>query len=113
MAQLAVHARFTAHAGRGDELVAAVDAMFPTVAEEAGTLVYAVHRDRDDPDVVVMYELYASEDALDEHGASAAAAELGRRLEDLLAEPPQVWSTRPRWAVGLEVEVASSAAPPG
>lgn len=102
MPRLAVHARFTAHEGRGDELVAAVDAMFPTVADEAGTLVYAAHRDRDDADAVVMYELYASDEALDVHGGSAAAARLGERLDELLAEEPQVWFTRPLRTLGID-----------
>lgn len=95
MPQLAVHARFTAHPGRGDELVAAIDEMFPTVADETGTLVYTVHRDRDDPDAVVMYEVYTDDEAFDRHGASAAADRFGKRLEELMAHDPEVWFTRP------------------
>lgn len=101
MAGLAVHARFTAEPGRGDELAAAVERMFPTAADEQGTLVYAAHRDRDDADVVVMYELYASDAALDTHGESQAASRFGQALEGLLAEEPEVWFTRPWKAHGL------------
>lgn len=101
MPRLAVHARFTAHPGRGDELVAAVEDLFATVTAETGTLVYAAHRDRDDPDAVVMYELYEDDAALDHHGASEAAGRLGAGLQDLLAREPEVWFTRPLAAKGL------------
>lgn len=101
MPPLAVHARFTAHEGRGDELAAAVDDMFATAEREPGTLVYAAHRDRDQPDAVVMYELYADDGALDDHGASEAADRFGARLGDLLAEEPEVWFTRPIRTTGL------------
>lgn len=98
---LAVHARFTAHPGRGDDLLAAVEDMFPTAQEEADTLVYAAHRDRDDPDTVVMYELYRSDQALQTHGNSAAAARFGAALDDLLAQDPHVWFSRPTRVLGL------------
>lgn len=101
MAPLAVHARFRAVPGRGDDLIQAVLDMFPTVAEEEGTLVYAAHRDREDPDTVVMYELYESDVALDRHGESAAARRFGDVLGDLLAEGSEVWFTRPIEALGL------------
>ena len=103
MAQLAVHARFTAHQGRGDELVAAIDEMFDTVLEESDTLVYAMHRDNDDPDVVWMYELYDSPAGLDAHGDSDAAARLGDRLEELLRREPEVGFGTPLRAKGLTV----------
>lgn len=99
---LAVHARFTAHPGRGDELLRAVEDMFPTAAQEPGTLVYAAHRDRDDPDAVVMYEVYLSDAALDDHGASAAASRFGDALDDLLATEPEVCFSHPVRALGLD-----------
>lgn len=101
MPPLAVHARFTAHPGRGDELAAAVDAMFAAAEREIGTLVYAAHRDRDDPDAVVMYELYADDAALDVHGGSDEAARFGAVLDELLAREPDVWFSRPVRATGL------------
>ena len=100
-AMLAVHARFTAHPGRGDELLAAVEDMFPAAEQEPDTLVYAAHRDRDDDDTVVMYELYRTDEAWDVHGDSDAAARFGAALEDLLAEEPRVWLSRPFRAEGL------------
>ena len=102
MAQLAVHARFTARPGQGEDLLKAVLAMFPTAAEEEATLVYAAHRDRDDDDAIVMYELYRDDGALDEHGASEAASRFGKELDSLLAREPEVWFTRPVGALGLE-----------
>ena len=104
MAQLAVHAKFTAHEGRGDELVAAVEEMFDTVLQESGTLVYAMHRDNDDRDAVWMYELYDAPAGLDAHGDSAAARRLGERLEGLLRTEPEVGFTTPLRAKGLPVQ---------
>lgn len=102
MPQLAVHARFTARPGRAEDLLAAVEAMFPTAEDEPGTLVYAAHRDRDNDHTIVMYELYADDDALAAHGASDAAARFGDVLGDLLDEEPEVWFSRPVRAVGLD-----------
>lgn len=105
---LSVHARFQAHPGRGGELVDAVMDMFGTARTEDGTLVYAAHRDRDDDDAVVMYELYRSDAALDDHGASEAAGKFGDVLGDLLAEEPEVWFGRPIGALGLSLPEATS-----
>ena len=99
---LAVHARFTAHPGRGDELLAAVQDVFVAAEHEPDTLVYAAHRDRDSPDAVVMYELYRSDAAYDEHGATAEASRFGDALGELLAVEPEVWFSRPVRALGLE-----------
>lgn len=104
MSKLAVHAQFRAKPDRGDELVAAVEDMFETVLNEPDTLVYALHRDNDDPDVVWMYELYATSEGLEEHGRSDAAERFGERLEDLLAEEPYVGFTTPLRAKGMRVE---------
>lgn len=92
---LAVHARFTAISGRGPDLLAAVDEMAETAHREPGTLVYAAHRDRDRPDAVVMYELYRSDEAFEDHGASETARRFGTVLDDLLAHEPEVWFSRP------------------
>lgn len=101
MPALAVHARFTARPGRADDLIAAVEAMFPAAEDEPGTRVYAAHLDRDDDHAVVMYELYEDDAALDAHGASPAAERFGAALGDLLAVEPEVWFSRPLRATGL------------
>ena len=100
--RLVVHARFVAVPGRGESLLDAVGAMLEAARGETGTLVYAVHRDRDDPDAVVMYEVYETDAALDAHGASDAAARFGAQLDDLLAEEPVAWFTRPLAAKGID-----------
>ena len=102
MSKLAVHARFTSHPGRGDDLAAAVTAMCTAARQEEGTILYAAHRDRDEPDAVVMYELYESDEALAAHGRSPAAERFGAALDDLLAEEPQVWFSRPFEIVGWQ-----------
>lgn len=70
MAQLGLLVRFELKPGTGD----AFDALMRTTVDgirehEPRTLVYAVHRVEDEPDVRVFYELYTGPDALDEHEA--------------------------------------------
>ena len=89
---LATLVRFRAVPGRGDDLVAALRRMLPAAEREEGTLVYALHRDADDPDCVLMYELYDGPGALEAHGASPEAARLGEDLGGLLADEPVVWT---------------------
>ena len=55
-------------------------------ADEPGTLVYVMHEADDDPDVVVSYELFADEDALEAHKASPVVAAVTPRLGALVAE---------------------------
>ena len=49
-----------------------------------------------------MYELYRSDAASAEHGATAEASRFGDALGELLAVEPEVWFSRPVRALGLE-----------
>jgi quinol monooxygenase YgiN len=100
--RVVVHARFVARPGQGEVLLAEVGRMLDAARDEPGTLAYAVHRDRDQPDAVVVYEVYDGDAGLEAHGASAAAARFGPLLDDLLAEPVIAWSTHPVAATGVE-----------
>lgn len=103
MTKLAVHIRYTARQGRGDELAAAIEDMFDTVVNEPDTLVYAHHRDVDEPDVIWMYQLYADRKALETHRSSPAMDRLKDRLDELLAHEPEIGLTRPVRAKGLRI----------
>jgi quinol monooxygenase YgiN len=87
MTRIAQFAKFTARPGDGDGVVAALQTALASARTEPGTHVYAIHRQADDPNVVWMYELYASADAQVAHSGSAATAELRAAVGELLAEP--------------------------
>jgi len=76
-----------AHPGRRAELLELVrELVDAAAADEPGTLVYVMHEAVDDPDVVVSYELFADEDALEAHKTSPVVAAVMPRLGALVAE---------------------------
>lgn len=65
---IAVFATVRAKPGRRDDLIEAIRSeIFPIVAEEDGTLEYRVHEDLRDPELVLVYESYASKEAFIAH----------------------------------------------
>ena len=86
MTQVAVHARIRVKEGKGDELIAAFQPVFDQVDKEPGTLVYAMNRSKDDPDVFWVSELYADDDGFAAHAGSDAMAAAGPTLGPLVAE---------------------------
>jgi quinol monooxygenase YgiN len=85
-----IFTRLTAVPGRRDELVAALEALSDVARREPGAETFVVHPARDEPDVVLGYEVFRDDAALAEHRASAAVAAIGPRLEALLASPPEI-----------------------
>lgn len=78
-----------------DEVIAVFDAAVPRVhTEDPGCELYAMH---EGPDRIVMIEKWSDADALAAHGKSDALAQLGGRLEGLLADPidVQILQARP------------------
>jgi quinol monooxygenase YgiN len=70
MAEFGLVVRFALKPGRADAFDAMMrDTVAGIAAHEPRTLAYAVHELEGEPDVRVFYELYATEDALDEHEA--------------------------------------------
>lgn len=57
---------------------------------EAGNIRYAVHRQKENPDSFVIYELYRNVAACDEHLASTPVKLAMQRFETLLSAPPRV-----------------------
>jgi len=86
MAKISMLAKFKAHPGKGEELVAAFAAMFDAVGQEPGTEVYALNRAGDDADLFWFYELYSDSDALGAHAGSDAMKKAGPALGALIAE---------------------------
>lgn len=62
-----VAARFVAHEGRGDEVAGKLAEMSSFALTEPGCKGYFVNRSVDDPNVFLLYELYADAAAFDAH----------------------------------------------
>jgi quinol monooxygenase YgiN len=95
VARIVIDVRLIAHAGRRDDLLAAFDALHAAVGDEPGTEVFTMHIARDDPDVVVVHEVYRDDDALAAHQGSPALRDLVGTLGDLLAGPPEITYLEP------------------
>jgi quinol monooxygenase YgiN len=59
-----------------------------TLANEKGTLAYAVHQRRDDPQTLVVYEKYESDEAFAIHGKNLASK--GAQFAGVLDGAPDV-----------------------
>jgi quinol monooxygenase YgiN len=88
MSQVVVTAIFKVNDGRADEAVQALtDVILPT-HDEAGCLTYALHRDVNDPNTLVLVERWTSQVALESHLQQPYVAALGAKAAELLAAPP-------------------------
>jgi (4S)-4-hydroxy-5-phosphonooxypentane-2,3-dione isomerase len=85
VSHVAIVARVTVTAGKADEYVAAFAPLLEQAEEEPGTLLYAVHRSTDDPQVFWTTEVYADEDAFAVHSASQAHAAAAPVFTELIA----------------------------
>lgn len=85
---LTVVAKLRAAKGKGDALAALLVEQAATVrANEPGCLVYRMHRSTRDPELFLVYEMYADEAAFEAHRtAPHLAAFRKRREQDGLTE---------------------------
>jgi autoinducer 2-degrading protein len=60
--------------------------VFELVADEPGTLLYALHRSKDDPDLFWVNELYTDDEAFAAHRDSPAMAAATPALTEFIAE---------------------------
>ena len=72
--------------GKGEELIAAFRPVFELAGKEPGTLLYVLHRSRDDPDLFWVCELYSDDDAFAAHSRSDAMAAATPALAALIAD---------------------------
>jgi len=101
MSKIAALAKLTTVEGKRDEAIAAFAPMFDHVrANEAGTLVYALHKDKSDPNVLWFYELYDGQASFDAHSTSETMKSL--KLKGLLAGRPELTMLEPEVAKGLD-----------
>ena len=85
MSHVAIVARVTVREGKADEYVAAFVPLLEQAEKEPGTLLYAVHRSKDDPNVFWTTEVYADEDAFAAHTASEVHAAASPAFTELIA----------------------------
>ena len=74
MSQVAIVARVTVKQGKADQYVATFAPLLEQARKEPGTLLYAIHRSKDDPDVFWTTEIYADDAAFAAHSASEVHA---------------------------------------
>ncbi len=104
MAKPSILAKITCLDGKRDEVIAAFGPMFDHVrANEPGTLVYVLHEDKGDPNVVWFYELYASDEAVAAHGGSDTMKAIGKGLRDLTAARPEIIMLNPVAGKGIDL----------
>ena len=101
MAKVSVVARIPAAPGKRDELAQALQALLDSAEGEPGTLLYLLNADGADEDVLWMYELYASQEALDTHMASPTFQSLGPVIGPFLAGRPELHFGAPLGGKGL------------
>jgi autoinducer 2-degrading protein len=85
MHQVAIVARVTVKEGKADEYVAAFAPLLEQAKKEPGTLLYAVHRSKDDPCVFWTTEVYADPGAFTTHSASDVHADASPVFTELIA----------------------------
>ena len=85
MSHVAITARVTVREGRADEYVAAFAPLLEQAEKEPGTLLYAVHRSTDDPNVFWTTEVYADDAAFAAHSASDVHAAAAPVFTELIA----------------------------
>ncbi len=90
MTEIVVVATFRAKEGRVDEVIAGFTPVIEQTHQEPGCIAYALHRDINDPEVLVLVERWASQSDLDEHFQRPHMAAVGELAGELLAGPPTI-----------------------
>ena len=86
MPSVAFVARFKVKEGKAGELIAAFRPAVEQAEKEPGTLLYALHRSKDDPDLFWVSELYADDDAFAAHSGSDVMAAVRPAIGKFIAE---------------------------
>ena len=87
---IAIFTRLLAKPGRRDELLAALDELAESTRAEPGNEQFVCHAARDEPDVVLGYERFVDQQAIEAHRATDAVRLARERLDDLLSAPPEI-----------------------
>ena len=85
-----VTAKISAKSGEDEKLEKALKDFVPKVKQEEGTLVYTVHRSKNDPTKFLIYEKYKDMDAFVHHSQTPHFKELGGLLATLIGGTPEI-----------------------
>lgn len=85
-----ITAKVKIQSGKSEEFLEAYRWMKPQVLNDAGALLYELHRSADDPDVFLFYEHYESEEAFRYHLSTEHFKALSARIDPLMAAPPEI-----------------------
>jgi len=85
MSHVAIVARVAVKEGKADEYVAAFAPLLEQAKKEPGTLLYAVHRSKDDPLMFWTTEVYADDAAFAAHSTSEVHAAATPLFTELIA----------------------------
>jgi len=92
---ITVTAEFRINEGKETEALAAIEKLVAGVSEnEPGALTYSWHRDVKDPLQLLVYEVYADQEATKVHTASAHFAEFQKAFARGLFDPGSVKISR-------------------
>lgn len=94
-------AKFTCVDGKRDELYAGLAPMMDHVESEAGTQLYQLLEDPNDPNVAYMYELYRDAEALQAHSTSDVMKQIMNAFGGILAGRPELTMLTPVRGKGL------------
>lgn len=87
---IAIFTRLHAKPGRRADLLAVLDELAHSTRAEPGNEEFITHAARDDPDVVLGYERFVDDAAIEAHRATEAVARAREQLDDLLTEAPEI-----------------------
>jgi quinol monooxygenase YgiN len=87
---IAIFTRLVAKPGQRDELLGVLEELAASTRAEPGNEQFVVHGARDEPDVVLGYELFVDEAAIEAHRATDAVRIARERLDGLLTQPPEI-----------------------
>lgn len=87
---IVIFTRLTSHPGRRDDLLAVLDDLATSTRAEPGNDVFVVHPARDEPDVVLGYEVFTGEQAVTDHRATDAVRLAREKLAELLVDDPVI-----------------------
>jgi (4S)-4-hydroxy-5-phosphonooxypentane-2,3-dione isomerase len=85
VSQVAILARITLREGKTEQYLAALAPLLEQAQTEPGTLLYAVHRSAEDPQVFWTTEIWANEAAFAAHCATEVHAAAEPVFTDLIA----------------------------
>jgi quinol monooxygenase YgiN len=85
VSHVAIVARVTVREGRAGEYLAAFGPLLEQAEAEPGTLLYAVNRSADDPNVFWTTEVYEDQDAFAAHSSGAAHVAAAPVFTELIA----------------------------